>query len=89
MNYPHGAGDCFEYCLLDENGRAGEWQAVEIAGSWFPEAFIGSMAQVQCHKEGSLPRMLTDVSDVIHTMESVEAAYISSARGGVKPHELS
>ncbi len=89
MNYPHGVGDSFEYCLLDENGHAGDWQTVEIAGSWFPEAFIGSMAQVQCHQEGTLPRMLTDVADVIHTMEAVEAAYISSARGGVKPHELS
>ena len=47
------------------------------------------MAQVQRHKEGSLARMATDVSDVIHTMEVVEAAYASSARGGVKPTEFS
>jgi predicted dehydrogenase len=88
MNYPHGAGDQFEYCLLDDDGKPGEWQAVPLEGSWFPEAFIGSMAQVQCHKEGILPDMLTDVSDVIHTMETVEAAYASSARGGVKPSEF-
>lgn len=88
MNYPHGAGDAFEYCLLDDNGEAGEWQSVPLEGSWFPEAFIGSMAQVQCHKEGSLAHMLTDVSDVIHTMEAVEAAYASSARGGVNPKDF-
>jgi predicted dehydrogenase len=88
MNYPHGVGDLFEYCLLDDAGHPGEWQTVPLEGSWFPEAFIGSMAQVQCHKEGSISRMETDVSDVIHTMEAVEAAYASSERGGVKPSEF-
>lgn len=89
MNYPHGVGDLFEYCLLGDDGRPGEWQSVPLEGSWFPEAFIGSMAQVQCHKEGSLDRMLTDVGDVIYTMEAVEAAYLSSARGGVSLAEVS
>ncbi len=88
MNYPHGAGDRFEYCHLDDDGKPGVWQSVALEGSWFPEAFIGSMAQVQCHKEGSLERMLTDVSDVIHTMACVEAAYESDRRGGVKPTEF-
>lgn len=89
MNYPHGVGDVFEYCRLDANGNAGEWISETLEGSWFPEAFIGSMAQVQRHKEGSLAQMPTDVNDVIHTMEVVEAAYASSARGGVKPSEFS
>lgn len=88
MDYPHGVGDEFEFCLLDADGKPGEWQSVALEGSWFPEAFIGSMAQVQCHKEGTLAHMLADVSDVIHTMEAVEAAYASSARGGVKPTEF-
>jgi predicted dehydrogenase len=88
MNYPHGVGDEFEYCQLDEAGQPGPWHSVALEGSWFPEAFIGSMAQVQCHKEGSISRMDTDVSDVIHTMEAVEAAYASSERGGVKPSEF-
>jgi predicted dehydrogenase len=88
MNYPHGAGDLFEYCQLDGDGKPGGWQSVTLEGSWFPEAFIGSMAQVQCHKEGSLERMLTDVADVIHTMACVEAAYESDRRGGVKPTEF-
>jgi predicted dehydrogenase len=88
MNYPRGVGDEFEYCLLDADGHPGEWQSVKLEGSWFPEAFIGSMAQVQCHKAGLLEHMLTDVGDVIRTMETVEAAYVSSARGGVKPSEF-
>lgn len=89
MNYPHGVGDTFEHCQLDERGRPGEWISEKLEGSWFPEAFVGSMAQVQRHKEGSLAQMPTDVADVIHTMEVVEAAYASSARGGVKPAEFS
>jgi len=89
MNYPHGVGDSFEHCQLDKDGQPGEWVAEKLEGSWFPEAFIGSMAQVQRHKEGSLPQMPTDVNDVIHTMEVVEAAYASSKRGGVKPSEFS
>ncbi len=88
MNYPHGVGDLFEYCLLDVEGKPSGWKSIALEGSWFPEAFIGSMAQVQCHKEGSLDRMEADVSDVIHTMEAVEAAYASSARGGVRPTEF-
>ncbi len=89
MNYPHGVGDVFEYCRLDAQGKPCEWISEKLEGSWFPEAFIGSMAQVQRHKEGSLAQMPTDVNDVIHTMEVVEAAYASSARGGVKPSEFS
>lgn len=85
MNYPHGAGDLFEYCLLDESGGPGEWQTVPVQGSWFPEAFIGSMAMVQCHQEGTLDHMPTSVEDVIHTMACVEAAYESSRAGGVRP----
>ncbi len=89
MNYPQGVGDTFEYCRLDEQGQPGDWISESLPGSWFPEAFIGSMAQVQRHQEGSLAEMPTDVADVIHTMEVVEAAYASSARGGVKPSEFS
>ncbi len=85
MNYPHGVGDQFEYCLLDEAGDPGEWQSLALEGSWFPEAFIGSMAQVQCHKAGLISSMVTDVSDVIKTMAAVEAAYLSSTEGGVAP----
>ncbi|MCB1130909.1 MAG: Gfo/Idh/MocA family oxidoreductase [Verrucomicrobiae bacterium] len=88
MNYPHGVGDEFEYCLLGDDGKPGGWQAVKLEGSWFPEAFIGSMAQVQCHKEGTLDRMAADVSDVIHTMACVEAAYESDRRGGVRPDQF-
>jgi predicted dehydrogenase len=87
MDYPRGVGDLFEYCLLDQEGNPGPWETVKLEGSWFPEAFIGSMAQVMSHKEGSLAEMPTSVEDVIRTMECVEAAYLSNKHGGVKPGE--
>jgi predicted dehydrogenase len=87
-NYPHGAADVFEYCVLDAAGNMGEWISQPLEGSWFPDAFIGPMAQLQRHKEGSLEHMATDVEDVIHTMEAVEAAYASNERGGVKLSEF-
>ena len=84
MDYPRGVGDEFEYCLLGE-GRDPEWVKVPIEGSWFPEAFIGAMAQMMRAREGSAPDMPTSVEDVIKTMACVEAAYESSVVGGVNP----
>ncbi|MEM9420074.1 MAG: Gfo/Idh/MocA family oxidoreductase, partial [Planctomycetota bacterium] len=80
-NYPDGVPDEFEYCLL-EDGKAPEWHSVDLEGSWFPEAFVGSMAQVMRHKEGSLDAMPTRLEDVMRTMACVEAAYASDAAGG-------
>ena len=87
MDYPRGVGDEFEYCHL-RDGREPEWVKVPIEGSWFPEAFIGSMAQVMRAKEGSEPEMPTSVEDVIKTMACVEAAYESSTLGGVRPEQF-
>ncbi|MBK1875823.1 Gfo/Idh/MocA family oxidoreductase [Pelagicoccus mobilis] len=82
-NYPVGEEDSFEYCILEE-GKEPVWQSVEIEGSWFPEAFIGSMAEVMRYAEGSSDHMATDVEDVAKTMACVEAAY-SSSDGGSTP----
>lgn len=84
MDYPRGVGDVFEYCVLEE-GREPDWVPLRIEGSWFPEAFIGTMAQVMRAREGSAPEMPTSVEDVIKSMACVEAAYQSSSTGGVKP----
>ncbi len=83
MDYPHGVPDVFEYCIVEE-GKAPEWQTVKLEGSWFPEAFIGTMANLMCYNEGSSPVLHTSVEDVIQTMAVVESAYQSSDIGGVK-----
>lgn len=81
MDYPAGQADIFEYITM-ENGRYDEWKSKKIEGSWFPHAFIGSMAQVMMAAEGSIGQPGNSVEDAIHTMECVEAAYTSSESGG-------
>jgi len=83
MDYPHGVPDVFEYCIVEE-GKAPGWQTVKLEGSWFPEAFIGTMANLMCYNEGSSAVLHTSVEDVIQTMAVVESAYQSSDIGGIK-----
>lgn len=83
MDYPHGVPDVFEYCILEE-GKSPEWQTVQLEGSWFPEAFIGTMSNLMRYNEGSDQILNTSVEDVIDTMAVVESAYQSSDNGGVK-----
>ncbi|WP_432714829.1 Gfo/Idh/MocA family protein [Pedobacter sp.] len=83
MDYPHGVPDLFEYCLIEE-GSLPEWKTVKLEGSWFPEAFIGTMSSLMRYAEGSSTSLPTNVEDVIQTMAAVESAYISSDTGGIK-----
>lgn len=88
MNYPTGVPDEFEYCLLtgekepvQEGEQEGVWQSEAIAGSWFPDAFIGTMASVMRCVEGSAASIPTAVADALHTMELLDAACRSSESG--------
>lgn len=83
MDYPHGVPDVFEYCIVKE-GKLPEWKTVKLDGSWFPHAFIGTMANLMRYNEGSSSILNTSVEDVIQTMAVVESAYKSSDIGGVK-----
>jgi predicted dehydrogenase len=85
MDYPNGVPDKFEYCLKDEERVAGEWKTKNIDGTWFPDAFIGTMGSLMCFKEGSIDVLPTSVEEVYKTMLVVEAAYKSSDEGGIKP----
>ncbi len=80
MNYPEGLPDRFEYILLDEQDKG--WQTIDIQGSWFPEAFIGTMSNLMRYVNGETNQLPTSVEDAIHTMAVVEAAYTSSQIGG-------
>lgn len=82
MNYPKGEPDAFEYCLLEE-GREPQWESLPVQGSWFPDAFIGSMASLMRYLEGSSKTLSTAVDDAYRTMALVEAAHRSSDAGGV------
>jgi predicted dehydrogenase len=81
IDYPRGAADSFEYVLL-EDGKEPEWKTLQVEGSWFPHAFIGSMEQVLLATAGKIATPDNSVEDCIHTMACVEAAYKSSEQGG-------
>ncbi|MFA4869752.1 MAG: Gfo/Idh/MocA family oxidoreductase [Pedobacter sp.] len=82
INYPDGVADTFEYVILEE-GKEPEWQSVSFEASWFPDAFIGSMANLMCYVEGSSDILINHIDSAYQTMALVEAAYESSEHGGV------
>ncbi|WP_114782920.1 Gfo/Idh/MocA family protein [Botryobacter ruber] len=82
LDYPKGVPDKFEYCILEE-GKEPEWKTQELEGSWFPDAFIGTMSSVMRYANGETDVMPTSIEDVIKTMIVVESAYKSSDNGGV------
>lgn len=83
MNYPLGIPDEFEYVAIEE-GKEAEWKTIDIEGSWFPHAFIGSMAEVMKAAAGSINSPDNSVEDCIFTMSCVEAAYESSKSGATR-----
>jgi len=84
LDYPKGRPDTLEYCLLEESDNR-EWTSVQPEGNWYPDAFVGPMANLQCFLEGSTGSLPTSVEDAYRTMAVVEAAYIASDRGGLPP----
>ena len=84
MDYPRGKPDKFEYVLL-QDGIEPHWQTLDIPGSWFPDAFIGSMSSLQRYVLGETAVLPTSVEDAFETMAVVEAAFQSSEQGGAYP----
>lgn len=83
LDYPRGGEDRLE--LVTDDRPADGWRPVPFDGSWFPDAFIGSMGVVQRYLDGSIPSLPTSVEDVFRTMAVVEAAHTSAASGGEPP----
>ncbi len=81
MNYPQGEPDVFEYCQL-QAGQAPKWTAIAIDGTWFPDAFIGSMGSLMAYVEGSSEQLPTHVEDAFQTMAVADAVCRSSRGGG-------
>lgn len=83
LDYPKGVPDLFEYCLLRDN-EPPQWETVPLEGSWFPDAFIGTMSSLMRYASGETDILPTGIDDVIKTMAHVESAYRSSDSGGTK-----
>lgn len=80
MSYPKGEPDFLEYCVT-ENATAADWQTVPLEGSWYPDAFVGTMASLMRRVNGETDELPTSVDDALQTMALVEACYQSNAHG--------
>jgi predicted dehydrogenase len=83
MDYPSGTADTVEF-ISREGTPEPQWQTLAVDGTWFPEAFVGTMSQVMKAASGEIERPENSVEDCIYTMACVEAAYESSEKGGTK-----
>jgi predicted dehydrogenase len=81
LDYPKGRGDTLEFYSRKPHPQfvAGPQP---VAGEWFPDAFLGSMLSIQRFALGEATAIPTRVEDALDTMRVVEAAYLSSERGG-------
>ncbi|MGF6823805.1 putative dehydrogenase [Microbacterium sp. ZKA21] len=76
LDYPHGGADRLEL------GTGSGWRDVPVDGTWFPDAFIGTMSALQRHVTGESPSLPTSVDDVLRTMAVLEAAHEAGRAGG-------
>jgi predicted dehydrogenase len=94
LDYPRGRPDELAFASRVREGRTGpsdrrrvqdrkaHWKHVLLIGSWFPEAFIGTMSNLQRFAAGEDDVLETSVEDAVKTMALVEALYRSSSKPG-------
>ena len=78
FDYPNGEADELWFC---PNG--GAWRQVPLTGSWFVEAFMGPMRNLQRFDAGEDAQLFSGVEDAFHTMALVEACFASMAQPSV------
>lgn len=75
LDYPRGEPDVLE--IFPKGGE--DWVSVPLDGTWFPDGFVGRMANLQRFAAGEDGELVGSVEDAWSTMALVEAAYRSSA----------
>lgn len=83
LNYPTGEPD---ELWIAKKGKEAEQLA--LTGGWFPDAFIGVMANVQRYAAGEDAVLETSVESAWRTMALVEACYQSNAIAGASIEPL-
>jgi predicted dehydrogenase len=79
IDYPRGQPDRLEIFTRSQK----KWTEVQLNGRWFPDAFIGTMSNLQRFVAGEDAALISPVADALQTMKLVEACYVSDARGGI------
>ena len=82
LNYPTGKAESVQIATGDRG-----WTDVPIEGRWFPDGFVGRMANLQRFVAGEDATLVSDVDDACKTMAVVEACYESDARGATPIQE--
>jgi predicted dehydrogenase len=77
LDYPAGEPDELWF-----SPRGGPWRQLALTGAWFPDAFVGPMANLQRVAAGEDAVLATAVDDAWATMALVEAAYRSNDQPG-------
>ena len=72
--YPHGEADELWLC------RDGAWEQIPLQGSWFIDAFMGPMRNVQRFDAGEDGILHSGVDDAYQTMALVEACFAAMQR---------
>ncbi|MDP3949667.1 Gfo/Idh/MocA family protein [Microbacterium sp.] len=76
LDYPRGGPDRLELSTGDG------WREIAVDGTWFPDAFIGTMGALQRYVTGESSTLPTSTDDVLRTMAVLEAAHEASLAGG-------
>lgn len=74
LDYPRGEPD--ELWIYPAGGT--DWVQVNLEGAWFPQAFVGRMANLQRYTSGEDTELISPVEDAWQTMALVESAFTSS-----------
>jgi len=77
LDYPHGEPD---ELWIRPSGE--DWRNLPLEGAWFPDAFVGPMANLQRHAAGEDDRLHTGFEDAWKTMALVEALYRANEAPG-------
>ncbi|MFY9255049.1 MAG: Gfo/Idh/MocA family oxidoreductase [Fuerstiella sp.] len=83
--YPERTPSTLDYTTIDDSGG---WHQPRWDEAWFPDAFIGPMADLLCSLEsGTVPQ--GNGQDNLHTMALVDAAYLSAQQHiAVSPSDI-
>ena len=81
INYPQGEKDTLEIARRPAGDAPVSWQPVPLVGGWFPDAFRGTMSNLQRYAAGEDEILVTHFEDAYRTMAMIEAGYASNDHG--------